>query len=43
MEILNIIKYVCFGNGYVLNFLMFVKVGVNGEDEYFFFIYLKVS
>lgn len=42
-EILNTIKYVRPGNGYVPNFPMFAKVGVNGEDEHPLFTYLKVS
>lgn len=41
-EILNTIKYVRPGNGYVPNFPMFAKVGVNGEDEHPLFTYLKV-
>lgn len=40
-EILNTIKYVRPGNGYVPNFPMFAKVGVNGEDEHPLFTYLK--
>ena len=41
-EILNAIKYVRPGGGYVPNFQMFKLVDVNGKDEIPLYTYLKV-
>lgn len=41
LEILNGLKYVRPGNGYVPNFTMFQKVDVNGAKEPPLFTYLK--
>uniref|UniRef100_A0A0B7ABP2 Glutathione peroxidase n=1 Tax=Arion vulgaris TaxID=1028688 RepID=A0A0B7ABP2_9EUPU len=40
-EILNGIKYVRPGNGFVPNFQIFEKVEVNGNNEHKLFTYLK--
>lgn len=42
-EILNGIKYVRPGGGFVPNFVMFKKTKVNGEDEEPLYTYLKVT
>ena len=42
-EILNSLKYVRPGNGFVPNFRLTEKVNVNGEDEHPMFTYMKVS
>lgn len=42
IEIMNGLKYVRFGNGFVLVFLFLDKMEVNGFYEYKLFIYLKV-
>lgn len=42
-EILNTIKYVRPGNGYVPKFPMFAKMEVNGKDEHPLYTYLKAS
>lgn len=39
---MNGLKYVRFGNGFVLVFLFLDKMEVNGFYEYKLFIYLKV-
>lgn len=41
-EILNGIKYVRPGGGFVPNFQMFKKIDVNGKDEHPLYTYLKV-
>ena len=42
-EILNALKYVRPGNGFVPNFQMFKMVDVNGKNEIALYTYLKVS
>ena len=42
-EILNGLKYVRPGGGYVPNFLMTTKSDVNGPDEHPLYTFLKVS
>ena len=41
-EILNALKYVRPGDGYVPNFQMFKIVDVNGKDEIPLYTYMKV-
>ena len=41
-EILNGIKYVRPGGGYVPQFMMFEKIDVNGDKEHPLYTYLKV-
>lgn len=38
---MNILKYVCFGNGFEFKFLVFEKLEVNGENVYFIFKFLR--
>ena len=42
-EILNGIKYVRPGGGYVPQFMMFEKIDVNGDKEHPLYTYLKVQ
>eukprot|EP00062_Callorhinchus_milii_P001765 gi/632937309/ref/XP_007898064.1/ PREDICTED: glutathione peroxidase 1-like [Callorhinchus milii] len=42
-EVLNVLKYVRPGNGFVPNFPIFGKILVNGESEHPLYTFLKVS